>query len=61
MEEILTFEEELDVWFYLWTSHLDQRFEVTEEKNKKNQRLGGLQYQAQQPSLATEADVGTDS
>ena len=40
---------------------LCQRFEDTEEKNTNNQRLAGLQHQAQQPHLATEADVKTDT
>ena len=54
------FAEELDRWFDINTSHFDQRFEESKEKNKKNQRLAALQHEAQQSRLATKSDVKLD-
>ena len=62
MEEIdRVFAEELDKYFDRKRGHIDQRFENMEKENKNNQRLAGLQHQAQQPRLATEADVKPDT
>ena len=49
--------EDLDKYLDRWTSHFDQRHEDTEDINRNNQRLAGLQHQAQQPRLATGADA----
>ena len=58
MEEIYrVFSEELDKHFDRKTCHFTQRFEESLEKNKNDHHLAGLQHQAQQPRLATEADV----
>ena len=57
-----TVAEELDKSVNRSTSHFDnERLEDKEEKNKNNQRLAGLQHLAQQPRLATEADVETNT
>ena len=56
------FAEELDKSFDRWTCHFDHdRLKDKGEKNENNQRLAGLQRLAQQPHLATEEDVETDT
>ena len=48
MEEIYrVFAEELDKYFDRKRGHIDQRFENMKKENKNNQRLAGLQHQAQ--------------
>ena len=63
MEEIRQiFAEVLDKRFDRWASYLDhQRLEGKEENIKNNQRLARLQHLAQQPCLATETGVKTDT
>ena len=52
-------EEEIDKYFDKMTSQ-DKRFEYMKGQNKNNQRVAGLQYQAQQLRLAAKADVQQD-
>ena len=56
--------EEIDKSFDRMTSRFDQqnnkRSEESKEKNKNNQQLIGLQYQARQPRLVAMADVKHD-
>ena len=54
------FAEELDRCFDRNTSHFDQPFEESKEKNKNNQRLAALQHEAQHPRLAAKSDVNLD-
>ena len=62
MEEMYrVFAEELNKYFDRKTSHFDPSFDESKEKNKNNQRLAGLQYQAQQPNLPVEADIKPDT
>ena len=52
--------EGMDKIFDRWTSHFGhERLEGKEENN--NQHLTNLQYQAQQPRVATEVDVETET
>ena len=53
------FFEELEKSFHEWTNQFDLRLENIKEKDK-NHRLAGLEHEAGQSRLATEADVETD-
>ena len=60
MEEIRRIiSEATEKYFDKWTSHYGLKPEYPKEKNI-NQRLAGLEYEARQPRLATEANVETD-
>ena len=52
-------EEEIDKYFDRMASQ-DKRLEYMEEQNKNNQRVAGLQHQAQQLRLAAKADGQQD-
>ena len=63
MEKIMRIAAEESIKrFDIWTSRFgNERMEDTKEKNNSNQRLAGLQHQAQQPRFAMEADVKSDT
>ena len=54
------FQKNLKKMFRYEGKPLRVRFKESKE-NKNNQRLAGLQHQAQQPHLATEANIKLDT